>query len=322
MITRKIAPALAAGCTVVVKPAEATPLSALALAELAERAGFPPGVINILTSNQPAAVGAELCRHPLVRKLSFTGSTRVGKILMRQCADTVKKLSLELGGNAPFIVFDDADLEAAVAGAIQSKYRNAGQTCICVNRIYVQNGIYERFVEAFQMAVRQLEMGNGLDEDVVIGPLINRAAVDKVDRLVRDAVERGAEVVLGGEVATGNLYPPTVLLEARPDMARHREEIFGPVAAVYRFETEAAVLELANATDYGLACYFYGRDYARIWRVAEALEYGMVGINTTQISTAVAPFGGVKESGIGREGSKYGLEEFMEIKYMCLCGVR
>ena len=322
MITRKIAPALAAGCTVVVKPAEATPLSALALAELAERAGFPPGVINILTSNQPAAVGAELCRHPLVRKLSFTGSTRVGKILMRQCADTVKKLSLELGGNAPFIVFDDADLEAAVAGAIQSKYRNAGQTCICVNRIYVQNGIYERFVEAFQMAVRQLEMGNGLDEDVVIGPLINRAAVDKVDRLVRDAVERGAEVVLGGEVATGNFYPPPVLLESRPDMALHREEIFGPVAAVYRFETEAEVLELANATDYGLACYFYGRDYARIWRVAEALEYGMVGINTTQISTAVAPFGGVKESGIGREGSKYGLEEFMEIKYMCLGGVR
>ncbi len=321
MITRKIAPALAAGCTVVLKPAEATPLSALALAELAQRAGFPPGVINIVTSNQAAEVGEELCRNPIVRKLSFTGSTRVGKILMRQCADTIKKLSLELGGNAPFIVFDDADLDAAVAGAIGAKYRNAGQTCICANRIYVQAGIYDDFVAAFQKAVGQLEMGNGLDEDVVIGPLINQAALDKVERLVKEALAGGAAVLTGGEAATGYFYPPTVLVDAKPDMAIHREEIFGPVAPVYRFQEEVEVIELANATEYGLACYFYGRDYARIWRVAEALEYGMVGINTPAISTAAAPFGGVKESGIGREGSKYGLEEFMEIKYMCFGGV-
>ena len=322
MITRKVAPALAAGCTVVVKPAEATPLSALALAVLAERAGFPPGVLNIVTSNNPASVGAEMTRNPLVRKLSFTGSTRVGKLLMRQSADTVKKVSLELGGNAPFIVFDDADLEAAVAGAIACKYRNSGQTCVCANRLYVQEGVYDEFVVAYTHAVEQLKVGNGLN-GAQIGPLINEKAVEKVERLVGDARQQGAVVTTGGRRSDlgGTFYEPTVLTEVTAAMACTREEIFGPVSPVYRFRNDEDVIQMANDTEYGLASYFYARDIGRIWRVAEALEYGMVGINTPLISTTLAPFGGVKESGIGREGSKYGLEEFVEVKYLCMGGL-
>ncbi|MEO1450859.1 MAG: NAD-dependent succinate-semialdehyde dehydrogenase [Bacteroidota bacterium] len=321
MITRKIAPALAAGCTVVVKPSEETPLSALALAELARQAGFPPGVINMLPTNQAAAVGKVLCDHPKVRKLSFTGSTAVGKLLMKQCADTVKKVSLELGGNAPFIVFEDADLDAAVKGAIAAKYRNAGQTCICANRLYVQESIYASFTTQYVEVVKKLKVGNGLEADHQIGPLINEKAIDKVDGLVRDAVAHGAHLHYQGEKISDSFYPLTILTEVAPDMAIHQTEIFGPVTPVYRFGEEAEVIRLANDTPYGLAAYFYGRDYARIWRVAEALEYGMVGINTGAISTTVAPFGGVKESGIGREGSRYGLDEFMEVKYMCWGGI-
>ncbi len=320
MITRKVAPALAAGCTVVVKPAEDTPLSALALAVLAEEAGMPAGVFNVVTTKNPQTVGQELTGNPRVRKLSFTGSTKTGKLLMAQCAGTVKRVSLELGGNAPFIVFDDADLENAVAGAIASKYRNAGQTCVCANRIFVQAGIYDAFIEKFQVAVQTQKTGSGMDEDVVIGPLINDAAMEKVERLVANAVKNGAKVLTGGrrvEHAEANLYEPTVLGNVDPSMDIHKEEIFGPVAPVFKFETEAEAIEMANNTEYGLAAYFYGRDYARIWRVAEALEYGMVGINTGMISTPVAPFGGVKESGFGREGSKYGMEEYLEIKYLC-----
>ncbi len=323
MITRKVAPALAAGCTVVVKPAEDTPLSALALAELAERAGFPAGVFNVLPTRTPAPVGEVLTASPLVRKLSFTGSTEVGKLLMRQCADTVKKVSLELGGNAPFIVFDDADLDAAVAGALASKYRNTGQTCICANRIFVQEGVYEAFAQKFAKAVQQLEVGVGTDPKTRVGPLINEAALEKVERLVADATARGACVLTGGRrhPLGGTYYTPTVLTDVTPDMAIAREEIFGPVAPLYRFRTEEEVIRMANDTPYGLAAYFYGRDVGRVWRVAEALEYGMVGINTGMISTAVAPFGGVKQSGIGREGSKYGIEEFVEIKYLCFGGI-
>ncbi len=320
MITRKVAPALAAGCTVVVKPAEDTPLSALALAVLAEEAGMPAGVFNIITTKNPKAVGEELTGNPVVRKLSFTGSTKTGKILMAQCADTVKKVSLELGGNAPFIVFDDADLDDAVAGAIASKYRNAGQTCVCANRIFVQASIYEAFIEKFSAAAQKQKTGSGMDEAVDIGPLINDAAMEKVQRLVANAVEHGATVLTGGrrvENTDANLYEPTVLGNVYPSMDIHKEEIFGPVAPVFKFETETEAIEMANNTEYGLAAYFYGRDYARIWRVAEALEYGIVGINTGIISTPVAPFGGVKESGFGREGSKYGLEEYLEIKYLC-----
>ncbi|MDX1479837.1 MAG: NAD-dependent succinate-semialdehyde dehydrogenase [Saprospiraceae bacterium] len=319
MITRKVAPALAAGCTVVLKPAEDTPLSALALAYLAQEAGFPPGVFNVITTADPAPVGEELCGNPLVRKLSFTGSTATGKLLAKQCAGTLKKLSLELGGNAPFIVFDDADLDAAVEGALASKYRNAGQTCICANRLFAQESIYEAFVERLAQAASKQTVGNGLAEGTRIGPLINTAALDKVESLVAEAVEDGARVVTGGHhLDAGPLfYAPTVVADVRRDMRLFEEEIFGPVAPVYRFSSEEEVIALANDTPYGLAAYFYGRDHARIWRVAEALEYGMIGINTGMISTPVAPFGGVKESGMGREGSKYGIEEFVEIKYLC-----
>jgi succinate-semialdehyde dehydrogenase/glutarate-semialdehyde dehydrogenase len=325
MITRKVAPALAAGCTVVIKPAEDTPLSALALAVLAEEAGFPPGVLNIITTRQPAAVGQELTANPLVRKLSFTGSTEIGKLLMAQSAGTVKKLSLELGGNAPFIVFDDADLDAAVAGAIASKYRNAGQTCVCANRMYAQAGIYEAFTQKLAEAASKLAVGNGMETRTAIGPLINDKAMEKVQRLVDDATSKGAKVLTGGKQKTmnggGSFYEPTVLTGVLPDMDISSEEIFGPIAPVIKFETEQEVIQMANDTPFGLASYFYGRDYARIWRVAEALEYGMVGINTGMISTAVAPFGGIKQSGFGREGSKYGMDDFLVMKYLCWGGV-
>jgi succinate-semialdehyde dehydrogenase/glutarate-semialdehyde dehydrogenase len=318
MITRKVAPALAAGCTVVLKPSDETPLSALALAELAERAGIPPGVINIVTGLNAKEIGEELTSNPLVKKISFTGSTAVGKQLMQQCAGTVKKVSLELGGNAPFIVFDDAELDKAVAGAIVSKYRNAGQTCVCANRLFVQAGVYDTFLEKFKKAVEQQKVGPGLEPNVNIGPLINQKALEKVQRLVQDASSKGARVITGGQTISGTFYEATVLADVSEDMQVMHEEIFGPVAPVTRFETEEEVIQMANNTPYGLAAYFYGRDVGRIFRVAEALEYGMVGVNTGLVATTVAPFGGVKESGIGREGSKYGLDEFMEIKYVCV----
>jgi len=322
MITRKCAPALAAGCPVVIKPAEDTPYSALALAELAERAGMPKGVLNIVTGI-PAEIGAELTSNPAVRKLSFTGSTQVGKLLMEQCAATVKKISLELGGNAPFIVFDDADLDAAVAGAMASKYRNAGQTCVCANRIMVQAGVYEAFAEKLAEAVKGLKVGPGLTSDADQGPLINQQGLDKVERLLADAIDKGATVVTGGKRSDlgGTFFEPTVLTGVNTGMALANEEIFGPVAPLYRFETEDEAVRMANDTPYGLAAYFYCRDVGRVWRVAEALEYGIVGANEGIISTEVAPFGGIKESGIGREGSKYGIEEFVEIKYLCLGGM-
>jgi succinate-semialdehyde dehydrogenase/glutarate-semialdehyde dehydrogenase len=321
MITRKVAPALAAGCTVVIKPSELTPLSALALAELAEQAGFPPGVLNIVIGTDSADIGRELTSNKIVRKLSFTGSTRVGKLLIKQCADTVKKVSMELGGNAPFIVFDDADIDEAVKGAIGAKFRNAGQTCICANRIFAQAAVYEEFTQKLSEAVKALKVGDGMAENVVIGPLINQAALEKVTRIVNNATENGATILTGGSPSQGYFFEPTVLTNVNETMAVHREEIFGPVAPVFKFETEAEVIALANDTDYGLACYFYGRDYARIWRVGEALEYGMVGVNTSAISTTLAPFGGIKESGFGREGSKYGMDDFLEIKYLCFGGV-
>jgi len=319
MITRKVAPALAAGCTVVVKPAELTPLSALALADLAERAGFPKGVFNVVVGQNPDKIGKVLTTHPLVRKFSFTGSTQVGKKLAQQCATTVKKVSLELGGNAPFIVLDDADIDQAVQGAIASKYRNAGQTCVCANRIYVQEGIYEEFTEKLAQAVAQQKVGNGLEEGVVIGPLINQKALTKVENLVSDALQKGGRILTGGtkHPLGGQFYTPTVIADASSEMQLTHEEIFGPVAPVYRFQTDEQVITLANDTPYGLASYFYGRDISRIWKIAEGLEYGMVGINTGMISTAVAPFGGIKESGTGREGSKYGIEDFIETKYLC-----
>lgn len=323
MITRKVAPALAAGCTVVVKPAEETPLSALALAELAHRAGIPPGVFNVVTTNSPEIAGKKLTSNPLVRKLSFTGSTEIGKLLMRQCADTVKKVSLELGGNAPFIVFDDADLEAAVEGAMVSKYRNAGQTCVCANRFFVQDSVYEEFVAKLASASKAQKVGDGLTEGVTIGPLINKVALEKVEMLITDALDKGAEIITGGRrhKIGGTFYEPTVLAKVNKDMKLAQEEIFGPVAPVFRFSSIDEAIEMANDTTQGLAAYFYGRDIGKVWRVAEALEYGMVGINTGLISTAVAPFGGVKESGIGREGSKYGIEEFVEVKYLCFGGI-
>lgn len=318
MITRKVAPALAAGCTVVIKPAESTPLSALALMELAEQAGFPKGVINVVVGENAKAIGEVMTSSSVVRKLSFTGSTAVGKLLMKQSADTVKKLSLELGGNAPFIVFDDADIDAAVEGALIAKYRNAGQTCVCVNRLFVQEAIYDEFVDKFSKAVATLPVGDGRSSETIIGPLINRKAVENINSLVSNALEKGAKISCGGpNKETSNFYQPTVLTDATEEMRVHKEEIFGPVAPVFKFKTEEEVVRLANDTAYGLASYFYGKDYAKLWRVAEALEYGMVGINTGAISTTVAPFGGVKESGIGREGSKYGIDDFMEIKYMC-----
>lgn len=319
MITRKAGPALAAGCTIVIKPAAETPLCALALALLAEQAGIPAGVINIVTSHQASAVGNELCANPTVRKLSFTGSTRIGKLLMRQCADTMKRLSLELGGNAPFIVFDDADLDAAVAGALASKYRNAGQTCVCANRILVQAGVHDAFAEKLAAAVRAFRVGDGLSEGTQIGPLINPAAADKVASLVKQAEAAGARVLVGGEPhGAGPLfYSPTILTGVSKDNPILQEEIFGPVAPLVRFETEAEAIAIANDTPYGLAAYFYGRDIARVWRVAERLEYGMVGINEGIISTELAPFGGIKESGLGREGAAEGLEEYLETKYLC-----
>jgi succinate-semialdehyde dehydrogenase/glutarate-semialdehyde dehydrogenase len=322
MITRKCAPALAAGCPVVIKPASMTPFSALALAELAERAGIPAGVLNVVTG-VAREVGGELTANPIVRKLSFTGSTEVGKILLKQCADTVKKVSMELGGNAPFIVFDDADLDAAVEGAMMSKYRNSGQTCVCANRFLVQDSVYDAFAAKLTRATQDLKVGFGLEEGVNQGPLIDQAALDKVEEHVADAVSKGAKVAIGGarHERGGTFYQPTVLTEVTTDMKVTKEETFGPVAPLFRFKTEEEAIELANDTEFGLACYFYARDLGRVWRVAEALESGIVGINTGIISTEVAPFGGVKESGMGREGSKYGMDDFLEIKYLCMGGV-
>ena len=322
MITRKVAPALAAGCTVVIKPAEATPFSAFALAELADRAGFPPGVLNVITGDAPA-IGGEMCASPLVRKLSFTGSTEVGRLLMQQVAPTIKKLSLELGGNAPFIVFDDADLDAAAEGAIISKYRNAGQTCVCANRFFVHENVYDAFADKLVAKVRALEVGRGTDSGVTQGPLINAEAIVKVEEHLADAKARGARVATGGKrhALGGTFYEPTVLTGVTPEMQVFREETFGPVAPLISFRDDAEVVELANRTEFGLASYFYSRDIGRIWRVAEALEYGMVGVNTGLITTEVAPFGGMKQSGLGREGGRYGIDEFVEVKYVCFGGV-
>jgi succinate-semialdehyde dehydrogenase/glutarate-semialdehyde dehydrogenase len=322
MITRKCAPAMAAGCPVVIKPASQTPLSALALAELAERAGIPKGVLNVITG-KASVLGGELTSNPTVRKLSFTGSTEIGKLLMAQCAETVKKVSLELGGNAPFIVFDDAQLDAAVVGAMASKYRNAGQTCVCANRILVQDGIYDVFAERMAEAVNDLKVGNGLEADVQQGPLIDDNAVAKVEEHIADATAKGAKVMTGGRRHDlgGTFFEPTLLCGVTTEMAVSREETFGPVAPLFRFSDEAEAIRMANDTEFGLAAYFYSRDVGRIWRVAEGLEYGIVGINEGIISNEVAPFGGVKESGIGREGSKYGMDDFLEIKYLCLGGV-
>jgi succinate-semialdehyde dehydrogenase/glutarate-semialdehyde dehydrogenase len=322
MITRKVAPALAAGCPVVIKPAEFTPLTALAAAELAQRAGLPAGVINVITSTDAAGVGKVLCDSDTVRHLSFTGSTEVGRILMNQCAPTIKKLALELGGNAPFIVFDDADLDAAAEGAIASKYRNAGQTCVCANRLYVQDGVYDAFIKKFATKVKQLKTGNGFDAGVTQGPLIEPAAVTKVERHVKDALKKGGKLVAGGKRLKGQFFEPTVIADATADMLCAREETFGPFAPVFRFKTEQEAITAANATIFGLASYFYARDAGRIVRVSEALEYGIVGINTGLISYEYAPFGGVKQSGLGREGSRHGIEEYLELKYLCLSGVQ
>ncbi|WP_456280905.1 NADP-dependent succinate-semialdehyde dehydrogenase [Cupriavidus sp. JZ107] len=322
MITRKVGPALAAGCTMVLKPAEDTPLSALALAVLAERAGVPAGVFSVVTGDA-VAIGGELTANPVVRKLTFTGSTEVGRILMRQSADTIKKLSLELGGNAPFIVFDDADLDAAVEGAIASKYRNAGQTCVCANRLYVHDKVYDAFARKLVAAVAQLKVGNGVEPRVLQGPLINEDAVAKVESHIADALDKGARVLAGGKrhPIGGTFFEPTVLADVTPAMRVAKEETFGPLAPLFRFHTDDEVVGMANDTEFGLASYFYSRDIGRIWRVAEALEYGMVGINTGLISNEVAPFGGVKQSGLGREGSRYGIEDYLEIKYLCMGGI-
>ena len=322
MITRKVAPAFAAGCTVVVKPAEQTPFTALALAVLAEQAGFPKGVFNVVTGD-PVAIGAVLTTSPVVRKLSFTGSTEVGRLLMAQCAPTVKKLSLELGGNAPFIVFDDADLDAAVEGALASKYRNTGQTCVCANRLLVQAGIYDRFAQRLAAAVCELRVGAGVDAGVNIGPLIDEAAIAKVEAHIADALDKGARLLTGGarHALGGTFFAPTVLADVTPAMRVAREETFGPVAPLFRFETEEDAVRMANDTEFGLAAYFFSRDVGRIFRVAEALEYGMVGINTGLLSNEVSPFGGIKQSGIGREGASYGLDEYLELKSICLGGI-
>lgn len=322
MITRKAGPALAAGCTMVVKPATATPYSALALAELGERAGIPAGVFSVITGSSKE-IGDEMTSNPIIRKLTFTGSTEIGKQLTEQCAGTMKKVSMELGGNAPFIVFNDADLDAAVEGAIASKYRNTGQTCVCTNRLLVQSGVYDAFAEKLSVAVAQMRVGNGLTDDVQQGPLIDEASVLKVEEHIQDAVAKGARVALGGKrhELGGTFFQPTILCDVTPQMLVAREETFGPVAPIFRFETDEEAIQMANDTEFGLASYFYTRDIGRVWRVAEALEYGMVGINTGLVSTEIAPFGGVKESGIGREGSKYGIEEFCEIKYLCMGGI-
>jgi succinate-semialdehyde dehydrogenase/glutarate-semialdehyde dehydrogenase len=322
MITRKIAPAMAAGCTIVIKPAELTPLSALALAELAQRAGVPAGVINILTADadQSIAIGKTLCESTVVRHLSFTGSTEVGRILMAQCAPTVKKLALELGGHAPFIVFEDADIDAAVAGAVVSKYRNSGQTCVCANRFYVHKNIQDEFVEKFAKAIESIKLGNGMEAGVTQGPLIEPTALAKVERHVADALSKGATLVAGGKHSPlgGTFYEPTILSNVTNDMLITYEETFGPVAPIIPFENDEEALRLANNSQYGLASYFYSRDIGRIWKAAEALEYGIVGVNTGIISNEVAPFGGIKQSGLGREGSAYGMDEYLELKYVCL----
>ncbi len=320
MITRKAGAALAAGCAVVCKPASETPLSALAMAELGERAGIPAGVFSVITGSS-REIGAEMTSNPIVRGLTFTGSTEVGRLLMAQCAPTIKKMGLELGGNAPFIVFDDADLDAAVAGAMASKYRNAGQTCVCANRLYVQDGIYDAFAEKLSLAVKKLKVGNGVDDGITTGPLINAAAVKKVEEHIADAVAKGGKVAAGGKHLGGNFFEPTIITGVTSSMAVAREETFGPVAPLFRFKTEEEAIELANNTEFGLACYFYSRDIGRIWRVGEALEYGMVGINEGIISSAEVPFGGVKESGLGREGSSHGMEEYLEVKYMLMGGL-
>jgi succinate-semialdehyde dehydrogenase/glutarate-semialdehyde dehydrogenase len=322
MITRKIAPALAAGCTIVIKPAELTPLSALALAELAVRAGIPDGVINIITAdaNQSVVIGKTLCTSPTVRHLSFTGSTEVGRILMEQCAPTVKKIALELGGHAPFIVFEDADIDAAVIGAISSKFRNSGQTCVCANRFYVHKKVQDQFVEKFAKAITAIKVGNGMEPGITQGPLIEAAALEKVEKHVADAISKGAKLVTGGKrsIASKNFYEPTILSNVNNQMLITYEETFGPVAPIIPFETDEEVIALANNSQFGLASYFYSRDIGRIWKVAEALEYGMVGVNTGIISNEVAPFGGVKQSGLGREGSVYGMDEYLEMKYVCV----
>jgi succinate-semialdehyde dehydrogenase/glutarate-semialdehyde dehydrogenase len=322
MITRKAGPALAAGCSIVIKPASQTPFSALAMAELAERAGIPKGVFNVVTGSA-SAIGGEMTGNPIVRKVTFTGSTEIGKVLMKQCADTVKKVGMELGGNAPFIVFDDADLDAAVEGAVASKYRNAGQTCVCANRLYVQEGVYDAFAEKLAAAVAKMKVGNGMEEGVAQGPLIDQAAVEKVEEHIADALSKGAKVAIGGKrhELGQTFFQPTILTGVTQEMAVAREETFGPVAPLFKFKDESEVIGMANDTEFGLAAYFYARDLGRVWRVAEAVEYGIVGINTGIISTEVAPFGGVKESGIGREGSKYGIDDFVEIKYLCMGGV-
>lgn len=322
MITRKCGPALAAGCTMVLKPASATPYSALALAELAERAGVPKGVFSVVTGSA-SVVGGELTSNPIVRKLSFTGSTEIGKVLLEQCAKTVKKTSMELGGNAPFIVFDDADLDAAADGAILSKYRNAGQTCVCANRILVQDKVYDAFAKKLAERVAKFKVGNGMEPGVTIGPLIDAKAVEKVEEHVSDAVAKGAKIAAGGKRHSlgGLFFEPTILTDVTTSMKVTKEETFGPVAPLFRFKDDAEAIRMSNDTEFGLAAYFYGRDIGRIWRVAEALEYGIVGINTGLISTEVAPFGGVKESGLGREGSKYGIEDYLEVKYLCIGGI-
>jgi succinate-semialdehyde dehydrogenase / glutarate-semialdehyde dehydrogenase len=323
MITRKAGPALASGCAMVLKPASQTPFSALALCELAERAGVPKGVFSCVTGTAKE-IGGEITSNPTVRKVTFTGSTEIGKLLMAQCAATVKKTSMELGGNAPFIVFDDADLDAAVKGAIASKYRNAGQTCVCANRILVQDGVYDAFAKKLADAAGAMKVGNGAEAGIVIGPLIDMKAIEKVEQHVADALKKGARVVIGGKrhALGGSFYQPTVLADVTTDMMVTREETFGPVAPLFRFKTDAEAIKMANDTEFGLAAYFYTRDIGRVWRVAEALEYGIVGINEGIISTEIAPFGGVKESGIGREGSKYGIEDYLEIKYLCMGGIQ
>jgi succinate-semialdehyde dehydrogenase/glutarate-semialdehyde dehydrogenase len=324
MITRKVAPALAAGCTIVLKPATETPLCALALAALGERAGIPPGVFSVVAGSNARAIGGEMTSSTIVRKLTFTGSTEIGKVLMAQCAETVKKTSMELGGNAPFIVFDDADLDAAVVGAMASKYRNAGQTCVCANRILVQESVFDAFAEKLVTAVKALKMGNGADDGVTVGPLINDAAFDKVSAIVNEATAKGAKVLIGGkgsEAQGENFYEPTVLVDVDDTMDVYNEEIFGPIAPLFKFKTEEEAIRIGNDTPFGLSAYFYSRDIGRIWRVSEGLDYGIVGINEGIISTEVAPFGGVKESGIGREGSKYGIDDYLEIKYLCMGGV-
>ena len=323
MITRKCAPALAAGCPVVIKPASETPLSALALAELADQAGIPKGVLNVVVGTNASEIGTALTDSPIVRKLSFTGSTSIGKILTRNCADTMKKVSMELGGNAPFIVFDDADLDSAVAGAMTSKFRNTGQTCVCSNRILVQDGIYDKFVSKLAEAVKTLEVGNGMKEGINQGPLINENALKKVQDHISDAVDKGANIVIGGKAHSsgGTMFEPTVIGNVTTSMKVASEETFGPLAAVFKFSTEKQAIEMANDTEFGLASYFYTNDVNRIWRVSEALEYGMVGVNEGVISNEVAPFGGVKESGLGREGSHYGIEDFLELKYICMGGL-